>query len=70
MTNNLGRRVCEHKTKVVTGLSQRYGVDRLVWYEPYDRIEEAIVRENQLKKWRRSWKLHLIEAMNPEWLDL
>ena len=70
VTNNLGRRVWEHKTKVYGGFSARYGVDRLVWYEVYDRVDEAIAREKDIKKWRRAWKIRLIEEMNPEWKDL
>ncbi len=70
VTNNLARRIWEHKTKVIPGFSAKYGVDRLVWYEAYDRIDEAIAREKALKKWRRDWKLRLIEEMNPEWEDL
>jgi putative endonuclease len=70
VTNALSRRVWEHKTKAIPGFSARYGVDRLVWYEAYDRIDEAIAREKALKKWRRAWKIKLIEDMNPEWRDL
>jgi putative endonuclease len=70
VTNDLGRRVWEHKNKVIAGFSARYGVDRLVWYEVYDRIDEAIAREKDIKKWRRAWKIRLIEEMNPEWADL
>ena len=70
VTNNLARRVWEHKAKAIPGFSAKYGVDRLVWYESYDRIDEAIAREKALKKWRRDWKLRLIEEMNPEWEDL
>jgi putative endonuclease len=70
VTNNLGRRVWEHKTKAHPGFTSRYGVDRLVWYEVYDRIDEAIAREKDIKKWRRAWKIRLIEEMNPEWTDL
>ena len=70
VTNNLSRRVWEHKTKTIPGFSARYSVDRLVWYETYDRIDEAIAREKDLKKWRRNWKVRLIEEMNPEWSDL
>jgi putative endonuclease len=55
---------------VFTGFSAKYGVDRLVWYEAYERIDEAIAREKALKKWRRAWKIQLIEEMNPEWIDL
>ena len=70
VTNDLGRRVWEHKTKAVPGFTARYAVDRLVWYEVYARIDEAIAREKALKKWRRAWKVALIEAMNPDWCDL
>lgn len=70
VTNDLGRRVWEHKSKLYPGFSRKYGVDRLVWYETYERIDEAIPREKALKKWRRDWKTRLIEEMNPEWEDL
>jgi len=70
VTNDLVRRVHEHKTKVVRGFSARYGVDRLVWFEVYDDPVTAITREKELKKWRRAWKVSLIEAANPEWEDL
>ncbi|HVL71104.1 MAG TPA: GIY-YIG nuclease family protein [Beijerinckiaceae bacterium] len=70
VTNDLARRVGEHKAKVVPGFSATYGVDRLVWYESYERIDEAIAREKMLKKWRRDWKIRLIEEMNPDWIDL
>ena len=70
VTNDLGRRVGEHKAKLQKGFTARYGVDRLVWMEPYDRVVDAIAREKQLKKWRRDWKIRLIEEDNPNWLDL
>jgi putative endonuclease len=70
VTNDIARRVWEHKNKVIRGFSARYGVDRLVWHEVYDRIDEAIAREKDIKKWRRAWKIRLIEEMNPEWADL
>ena len=70
VTNNLVRRVHEHKNKVVPGFTSRYGVDRLVWYECYDDPTTAIMREKDIKKWRRDWKIRLIEEMNPEWCDL
>ena len=70
VTNNLGRRIYEHREKRVRGFTARYGIDRLVWYEEYDRVDEAITREKALKKWRRAWKVALIEAMNPDWRDL
>lgn len=70
VTNDLARRVDEHRRKVVPGFSARYGVSRLVWYEVYDRIDEAIAREKSLKMGRRDWKIALIEEMNPGWSDL
>ncbi|EIM26016.1 GIY-YIG nuclease family protein [Microvirga lotononidis] len=70
VTNDLARRVDRHKRKVVPGFSARYDVCRLVWYEVHDRIGEAIAREKSLKKWRRDWKITLIEEMNPDWSDL
>ena len=70
VTNDLVRRVHEHKTKAAPGFTARYGVDRLVWYEIYDEPILAITREKELKKWRRDWKIRLIEEQNPEWRDL
>jgi putative endonuclease len=70
VTNDLARRTWEHKTKVHNGFSSKYGVDKLVWYEVFDQINEAIAREKSMKKWRRDWKLRLIEKFNPSWLDL
>jgi putative endonuclease len=56
--------------KAVRGFTARYGVDKLVWFEIYDDAITAIVREKELKKWRREWKIRLIEEQNPEWSDL
>jgi putative endonuclease len=70
VTNDLVRRVHEHKTKVIAGFSAKYGVDRLVWFEMYDDPTTAISREKALKKWRRDWKIRLIEEQNLEWGDL
>jgi putative endonuclease len=70
VTNNLSRRVYEHKTKSVKGFTSRYGVHMLVWYETYEEIDDAIGREKSLKKWERAWKLKLIEDFNPTWRDL
>ena len=70
VTSNIGRRIVEHKRKAHPGFAAHYGVDRLVWMEPYDRIIDAIAREKMLKKWRRAWKIALIEEMNPTWDDL
>jgi putative endonuclease len=70
VTSDLARRVYEHKTKAVAGFSARYGVDRVVWFEVYDDALTAIAREKAVKKWRRDWKIRLIEEQNPEWVDL
>jgi putative endonuclease len=69
VTNYLVRRVYEHKTKAVPGFTSKYGVDRLVWYECSNDPASAITREKELKKWRRDWKISLIEENNPDWLD-
>jgi putative endonuclease len=70
VTNNLIRRIYEHKSKVVPGFTAQYNVTRLVWYEIYDDAITAISREKELKKWRRDWKIRLIEEDNPDWSDL
>jgi putative endonuclease len=70
VTRDLLRRVWVHKNKVVPGFTTTYGVDRLVWYEAYTDVTAAITREKQIKKWRRDWKIALIEAENPGWRDL
>jgi putative endonuclease len=70
VTNNLVRRAYEHRTKAVDGFTKRYDVDKLVWFEIYDDVANAITREKELKKWRRDWKIRLIEAENPDWTDL
>lgn len=67
VTNDLIRRVYEHKNKQINGFTKRYGVDKLGYYEIYQSIEEAILREKQLKNWQRTWKLELIEQDNPDW---
>ena len=70
VTNDLIRRVYAHKSKAVPGFTSRYGVDRLVWFECYDDPLSAITREKEIKKWRRDWKISLIEQDNPDWRDL
>ncbi|MBP1777954.1 MAG: endonuclease [candidate division NC10 bacterium] len=70
VTSQLATRVWQHKSKVVEGFTTKYGVDKLVYYEAHGSAEAAIVREKQLKKWRRSWKIELIEGLNPDWRDL
>ena len=70
VTNDIVRRVYEHRTKAVPGFTSRYDIGKLVWFEIHDTAEAAITREKELKKWRRDWKIRLIEESNPEWADL
>ena len=70
ITNDLVRREHEHKAHSFSGFSARYGVDRLVWFETHNDPTGAITCEKQLKKWRRDWKISLIEEQNPDWRDL
>jgi putative endonuclease len=70
ITNDLIRRVWEHRNDAVEGFAREYGVHRLVWYEVHGSAYEAITREKQIKKWNRDWKVNLIQASNPEWKDL
>ena len=70
ITSNLQKRVFEHKTKQTKGFTEKYGVDRLVYFEQTTDVRSALVREKQLKKWNRLWKLRLIEENNSQWLDL
>ena len=70
VTNNLIKRIYEHKNNLVDGFTKKYRVHILVYYEQLNNIENAITREKQLKKWERNWKLSLIEKENPEWEDL
>ncbi|MFB6420951.1 MULTISPECIES: GIY-YIG nuclease family protein [Bradyrhizobium] len=70
VTNELVRRVYQHRTKAVPGFTTKYGIDKLVLFEIYDDAETAIAREKELKKWRRDWKTRLIEEQNPNWDDL
>jgi putative endonuclease len=70
VTNDLIRRVYQHKHKLLGGFTARYGIDRLVWFECHDEPRSAIAREKEIKKWRRDWKIRLIEESNPDWRDL
>jgi putative endonuclease len=70
VTSNLVQRAWQHKEEQVEGFSSKYGVKLLVYFEVHDSAESAIAREKQIKKWRRAWKLSLIERSNPEWKDL
>jgi putative endonuclease len=70
VTNDLQRRVEEHKQKKVEGFTKRYGLDRLIYYEQTTDVTSALAYEKKLKKWNREWKIALIEKQNPEWKDL
>ena len=70
VTSDLVKRVWQHKNELVDGFSQQYQTHQLVWYEIHPNIESAIQREKQLKKWKRKWKVELIEKENSEWNDL
>ena len=70
MTNDLQRRVYEHKQKLLDGFTKKYNIDMLAYYEDTDDVEAAIRREKQIKGWRRSKKIELIESTNPQWRDL
>ena len=70
VTNDLIRRLSEHKAKLVPGFTKTYGVVMLVYYEEYSSILEARAREAMLKRWRRAWKIELIDKFNPDWRDL
>jgi putative endonuclease len=70
VTNDLSRRTYEHKIGKASAFTRRYGVNRLVWYEAYPTVPLAIQRETCLKRWKRAWKIALIEEHNPDWKDL
>ena len=70
MTNDIERRVYEHKTKILPGFTKKYNINRLVYFEDFYDVDQAIDREKQIKGWRRSKKIELIESLNPGWKDL
>ena len=70
VTNDLLRRVHEHKTSVTEGFTKQYGVKQLVWFDTTPDIEAAIAQEKRMKRWRRQWKIDLVERGNPTWRDL
>ena len=70
VTNDLERRLYEHKNNLVDGFTKRYSVHNLVYYEDVNDVNAALQREKQLKRWTRKWKVELIEKINPEWRDL
>lgn len=70
VTNNIVRRIHQHRTNATGGFTSRYETHKLVYFEEHETVPLAIAREKQLKKWKRDWKLRLIEDTNPEWVDL
>ena len=70
VTNNLIKRTYEHKKEVVEGFTKKYKLHKLVYFEQYRDVREALLREKQIKRWKRSWKIELIEKNNPVWEDL
>lgn len=70
VTNNLERRVFEHKTGIIEGFTKKYNCKELVYYEEFQNITDAISREKQLKNWHREWKINLIKFLNPDFIDL
>ncbi len=70
VTNNIIRRVYEHRQHLVAGFTKQHDVTKLVYFEQFESVEDAIVREKRLKTWKRDWKIRLIEERNPEWVDL
>ena len=70
ITNNLERRMYEHKNKMINGFTKRYNLTRLVYFEETSDVQSAIEREKQLKDWHRDWKMNLISRFNPDWKDL
>jgi len=70
VTSNPVKRIWQHKEDLTPGFTTRYGIKKLVHLESHDSILEAIIREKRIKKWRRSWKIELIEQENPEWTDI
>jgi putative endonuclease len=70
ITNDIVRRIYERRIKAVRGFTSKYNITRLVWFEIYDDPISAISREKELKKWKRAWKVQLVETQNPQWNDL
>ena len=70
VTSDLVKRVWQHKNNQVEGFTKKYNVHHLVWYEKHEDMQSAIVREKQIKKWNRQWKIRLVKETNPNWRDL
>lgn len=70
VTSNLAQRIYQHKNKLVSGFSAKYNLNKLVYFEQFEDMDNAILREKRLKKWNRDWKNRLINELNPSWIDL
>ena len=70
VTNDLVRRIYEHKNNIIDGFTKKYRIHKLIYYEETSDIKSAIIREKRIKKWNRQWKINLIQAVNPQWRDL
>ena len=70
VTSNLPKRIWEHKNNIVEGFTNKYGIHILVWYEVHETMDSAILREKRIKKWKREWKIRMLEKNNPQWRDL
>jgi putative endonuclease len=70
VTSNIQQRIYQHKNKQIKGFSAKYNADKLVYFEQFDSMEDAILREKRLKNWHRAWKNRLISEFNPDWVDL
>lgn len=70
VTSDLVKRIYEHKNELSEGFTKKYNLKNLVWFEIFDNIEEAIIKEKQIKNWKRDWKIKRIEESNPDWNDL
>ncbi|MQP66812.1 GIY-YIG nuclease family protein [Niveispirillum sp. SYP-B3756] len=70
VTSDISRRIYEHREGLVDGFTKKYGIATLVYCETFDRIDDAIRREKQMKEWKRDWKIRLVESANPDWNDL
>ncbi|MCJ7552893.1 MAG: GIY-YIG nuclease family protein [Ignavibacteriaceae bacterium] len=70
VTNNLQRRTYEHKNKMIEGFTKKYKLNKLVYFEVFNNMNDAIRREKQLKNWHRQWKINMIESVNKDWKDL
>ena len=70
MTNNLERRIFEHKHKLIDGFTKKYNIDKLIYFEQFQYVNDSVKREKQLKNWNRQWKIDLIENENKDWNDL